>query len=86
MSRDIDIDNIIQSLNNWVIILKIVFTFSSLVSYNCNISIWNWSNMIKNLVSTVDSHGLVFKHQDISSYSADYASMLFQLFMGLKQL
>ena len=32
------------------------------------------------ILVTID--GLVLKHQDISRYSADYAPMLFQLFMG----
>ena len=34
------------------------------------------------LVSTVDIDGQVLQHQGISSYSADYVSMCFQLFMG----
>ena len=40
------------------------------------------------LVSTVDTDGLVLKHQGISSCSAEYTSMHFQLFMGkdLKKL
>ena len=33
-------------------------------------------------VSTVDTDGLVLKHQGISSHSADYSPMHFQLFMG----
>ena len=33
------------------------------------------------LVSTVNTDGLVLLHQGISSYSADYAPMRFQLFM-----
>ena len=33
------------------------------------------------LVSTVDTDDLMFKHQDISSYSAEYAPVYFQLFM-----
>ena len=33
------------------------------------------------LVSTVDTDGLVLKHQSISSYSAEYTPMHFQLFM-----
>ena len=32
------------------------------------------------LVSTVDTDGLVLQHQDISSHSAEYAPMHFQLF------
>ena len=34
------------------------------------------------LVSTVDTDGLVLQNQDISSHSAEYAPMHFQLFMG----
>ena len=34
------------------------------------------------LVSTVDTDGLVLKHQAISSHCADNAPMHFQLFMG----
>ena len=34
------------------------------------------------LVSIVDTGGLVLHHQGISSYSAEYASMHFQLLMG----
>ena len=34
------------------------------------------------LASTVDTDGLVLKHQDISRHSAEYAPMCFQLFMG----
>ena len=34
------------------------------------------------IVSTVDTDGLVLQHQGISSYSAEYEPMCFQLFMG----
>ena len=34
------------------------------------------------LVITVETDGLVLLYQDISSYSGEYASMHFQLFMG----
>ena len=34
------------------------------------------------LVSTVDTDAQVLKHQDISSYSAEYTPVHFQLFMG----
>ena len=34
------------------------------------------------LVSIVDTDGLVLQHQDISSQSAEYTPMVFQLFMG----
>ena len=34
------------------------------------------------LVNTLDSDGLVLKHQRISSYIAEYTPMCFQLFMG----
>ena len=34
------------------------------------------------LVSTIDTDDPVLRHQDISSYSAEYAPMCFQLFMG----
>ena len=34
------------------------------------------------LISTVDTDGLVLKHQDISNNSAEYTSMHFQLLMG----
>ena len=34
------------------------------------------------LVSTGDTGDLVFQHQGISSHSAEYAPMRFQLFMG----
>ena len=34
------------------------------------------------LASTVDTAGLVLLQQGISSYNAEYASMLFELFMG----
>ena len=34
------------------------------------------------LVSIVYTDGLVLQHQGISSYSAEYAPMHFQLFMG----
>ena len=33
------------------------------------------------LVTTVDTDGLVLQHQGISSYSAEYGPMHFQLFM-----
>ena len=33
--------------------------FSNIVPYNCNISVWNWSNAM-NLFSTLDIEGLVF--------------------------
>ena len=32
-------------------------------------------------ISTVDTDGLVLKHQGISSYSAEYAPMHFKLFI-----
>ena len=32
--------------------------------------------------NTVDTDGLVLKHQGISSYSVEYAPMHFQFFMG----
>ena len=35
-----------------------------------------------NMVSSVDTDGLVLQHQDISSYMAVWAPMHFQLFMG----
>ena len=34
------------------------------------------------LIRTVDTDGLVLEHQAISSHSAEYAPMYFQLFMG----
>ena len=34
------------------------------------------------LISAVDTDGLVLYHQGISSHSADYAFMCFQVFMG----
>ena len=34
------------------------------------------------VVSTVDTNGLVLKHQDISSYSADFTHVPFELLMG----
>ena len=37
----------------------------------------------KYLVRIVDIDGLVLKHQGISSYSAEYTPMFFQLSMGL---
>ena len=38
--------------------------------------------MKKYLVCIVDTDGLVLKHQGISSCSAEYTPMPFQLFMG----
>ena len=35
-----------------------------------------------NLFSTIDTDGLVLQYQGISSYSADYTPVCFQLFMG----
>ena len=40
------------------------------------------SNMMEYLFSTVDTDGLVFQHQGISSYSAEYTPMHSQLFKG----
>ena len=37
---------------------------------------------IKYLFITEVSYGLVLQHQGISSYSAEYGPMYFQLFMG----
>ena len=34
------------------------------------------------LISTVDTDGLVLKHQAISNHSTEYALMYFQLFMS----
>ena len=34
------------------------------------------------LISNVDTDDLVLQHQGISSYSAEYVPMCFQLFMG----
>ena len=63
-----------------------VIVCSNIVHYNCNISVWNWPNTIiywpEYLVRTVDTDGLVLQHQGISSYSAEYAFMHFQLFIG----
>ena len=39
-----------------------------------------WYN--EKLVSSVDTDGLVLQHQGISSHSAEYAHMCFQLCMG----
>ena len=50
--------------------------------------IWMWYLCMKlaqyngYLVSTVDTDDLVLWHQVISSHSAEYTSMHFQLFMG----
>ena len=38
------------------------------------------------LVSTVDTDGLVLLHEDISSYSAEYTNMCFQLFYVINHL
>ena len=38
------------------------------------------------LVSTVDTDGLVLKHQGISSYNAGYITVHHQLFMGSQTL
>ena len=38
--------------------------------------------VIKYLVSIVDIYGSVLQHQDSGSHSADYAAMLFQVFMS----
>ena len=69
-----------NKLNNWVIFFQNVILFSDIVHYNCNISVWNWSNDY--LINTVDTDGLVLYHQGISSFSAEYAPMHFQSFMG----
>ena len=34
------------------------------------------------LVSIVDTGHMIFKHQSVSRYSAEYALMCFQLFIG----
>ena len=34
------------------------------------------------VVSTMDADGLVLLHQDMSSYSTEYAPIHFQLFIG----
>ena len=36
-------------------------------------------------VSSVDTNGRVFQHQGISSYSAEYAPIIFQSFMGYEE-
>ena len=38
------------------------------------------------LVRTADTDGLVLQHQGISCYSAEYAPVHFQLFMGEYQI
>ena len=48
------------------------------------IFLWNWSNATE-LVSTVDTDGLVLQHQAISSHSAEYTHM-FPAVYGLNQL
>ena len=39
-------------------------------------------NAFAYLVSTVGTDGLLLYHQTISSHSAEYTSMRFQMFMG----
>ena len=48
----------------------------------CNIFYMNLVQYNGCLVSIVDTDGLVLKHQGISSHSADYAYMHFQVFTG----
>ena len=52
------------------------------LQYKCNIYVWNYSQSHQYLVSTVNTDGLVLKHQGISSPRVDYAPMHFQLLMG----
>ena len=69
-----------QCLNNCVIFFNLWFYFLIFITmyfplklFKCNV----------NLVSTVCTDALVLKHQSISSHSAEYAPMHFQMFMGL---
>ena len=56
-------------------IFQNVILFANIISYHCNISQWNLSN-IMNIWSAL------LKHQAISTYSADYVPLRFQISMG----
>ena len=69
------------TLKQLVIFFSNVILFSNIVPYK----IWycyETGTLNEYLISAVDTDDLVLQHQGISSYSAEYTPMRFQLSMG----
>ena len=58
-----------------------LISFFGIVCYESYLFVWNWPDH-RNAVSILDTDGLVLQHQCISSHSADYTPMHFQLCIG----
>ena len=65
-------------LSNWLFFSQNVILFSKIIPYNCNISVWKWSNIW--IFSTIDADGQVLYQNFHSNLPGVNESMLPQLF------